>query len=91
MDRKELVDNTLDDICGNFVPQLQWEGDIDVTYFAYDGKTDSMVTDNGISMKLTLKDEEINWDSLYDFLADFQDYVRSQLKEKFNINVDFCW
>jgi hypothetical protein len=92
MDRKELVNNALDSVFGRFSPQLPWEnGDIEETLFTYNQDTDSMVTDNGISMKLTLKDEEINPDNMYNFLIEFQTYVREQLKERFNINVDFDW
>jgi hypothetical protein len=92
MDRKELVNNALDSVFGRFAPQLPWEnGDIEETLFTYNQDTDSMVTENNISMKLTLKDEEINPDSMYNFLIEFQTYVREQLKERFNINVDFDW
>jgi hypothetical protein len=90
MDRKELVEKEIEEIYGKRVPSLYWY-DYDDIRIKYDNESDSFITEDGISMKFDLQDESINWNNMYDYLIRFQIYVREQLKERFNINVDFDW
>jgi hypothetical protein len=90
MKREQLINDTIYEIYGRFVPQLYWNNYKSIVY-NYDSESDSFVTGDGLSLKVDIPDECINLGSIHDFLDKFQVYVQEQYEIRYNIHLDYDW
>jgi fructose-1,6-bisphosphatase len=90
INRTQLINDTIYEIYGRFVPQLYWNNYKSIV-FNYDSESDSFVTGDGISLKVDIPNDGINLGSIHDFLDKYKAYVQEQFKSKYNIDLDYDW
>jgi hypothetical protein len=90
IERAKLITDTIHEIYGNYVPVLCWDNYKSI-FIEYDIKSESLVTEDGISMKVDIPNENINYKSMFDFLDKFKAYVQEQYEIRYNIHLDYDW
>lgn len=90
MERSKLINHLIQEIYGDFVPKLYWENHEPMP-FVYDEIQDSLVTEEGIGMKLELATNEVNITAVNMLIDKFQQYVKEEYKSLFNIELGYDW
>jgi hypothetical protein len=77
-ERENLINGYLHEIYGDSVPLLHLDNHEPVS-FEYNRGNSSLVTENGISMNITIANKDINLESMNKILDKFQKYVQKRI------------
>ena len=79
-DRKERIKELWKKIHGDFLPYFYWQFHPDM-YYWYNEETDRIECDCGLSMPVTLKDDEINERNLRDLIWYMENKIYADYKK----------
>ena len=82
--RTQIIAEVFKDIHGNLVPMFRWINYPHMEYY-YNEETDTIDCDCGVWVVVSLKDEEISYDTILQLLYDLEDKVREKYLKEQNI------
>ena len=86
MERSDIIKKYWDNIHGRFIPMFKWRYFANMRYF-YNENDNSITCECGTSVKIDLKDNEINRKSLKDLIRKLEVKVYRYFKDNYKVDL----